>query len=254
MKKLLLFAGTTEGRSLAESLAGADVEILASVATEYGKSLLPASENLRVRVGRLDRAGIAALLEEEKIDCAVDATHPYAVEATAALKAACADRGVPCRRLVREASDTTGCIHVPDMAGAARYLAGTRGGALLTVGSKELEPFTTVEDFQERFYARVLPTADSVAKCASLGFSGNHIIAMQGPFSAAFNCSMLLETGCGFLVTKDSGAAGGFPEKAEGARRAGAAVIVVARKRPETGRTLSEMLDYLREDCLGGKE
>ena len=49
------------------------------------------------------------------------------------------------------------------------------------------------------------------------------------------------------LVTKDTGGYGGFREKAEAAREAGAALLVVERPRNETGDTLEEIQARLRE-------
>ena len=43
MKRVLLFAGATEGRELAEFLTGFPVGLTVSTATEYGASLLPLS-------------------------------------------------------------------------------------------------------------------------------------------------------------------------------------------------------------------
>lgn len=252
VRKLLLFAGTTEGRLLAEALSGADLEILASVATEYGKSLLPPVENLRIRVGRLTRKEIEALLDQEGIDCAVDATHPYAVEATANLSKACAGKGVPYFRLTRETSDTAGCIRVPSMEAAAAYLSAHSGNALLTVGSQGLQAFTVIPGWQDRLYARVLPLPEALEKCAALGFTGRHIIAMQGPFSAGLNEALLRETGSVWLVTKDSGANGGFAEKRAGADRASAKIIVVGRPE-EVGISLEEFLEILRVRCGTGR-
>ena len=38
--KILIFAGTTEGRELAEFLSGREFPVEVSVATEYGETLL----------------------------------------------------------------------------------------------------------------------------------------------------------------------------------------------------------------------
>lgn len=43
MKNILLFAGTTEGRLLAEYLIHQPVSLHVCVATEYGEKLLPSS-------------------------------------------------------------------------------------------------------------------------------------------------------------------------------------------------------------------
>ena len=61
MSEICIFAGTTEGRRLTEFLAGQPVKVCACVATEYGETLLPPADNLEVRAGRLDGAGMAEL-------------------------------------------------------------------------------------------------------------------------------------------------------------------------------------------------
>ncbi len=248
LKKVLLFAGTTEGRELIEGLAGTKISLLACVVSEYGKKLLPSAENLQVRVGRMDRIQIAALLTEEKFDFVVDATHPYATEATANLSVACREADIPYYRVIREASNMEGCILVPSLEEAAAFLAAQKGNALLTIGSKELEAFTVVKDYQDRFYVRVLPAVSSLEKCKALGFSGRHILAMQGPFSAQFNEALLKELQCCWLVTKDSGLEGGFPEKQMGALAAGAQIIVVSRP-IETGMTVKALLELLWKEA-----
>ena len=48
MNNILLFAGTTEGRQLAEALKDQPVHLTVSVATEYGETLIaPRSEERR---------------------------------------------------------------------------------------------------------------------------------------------------------------------------------------------------------------
>ena len=52
-KKICVFAGTTEGRTIIEFLNRAGAEVTACVATEYGQALLPEAENLTVSARRL---------------------------------------------------------------------------------------------------------------------------------------------------------------------------------------------------------
>ena len=54
MYKVLLFAGTAEGRKIAEYLKELGVPALASAATEYGRSLLEEGGSLSVSGGRMD--------------------------------------------------------------------------------------------------------------------------------------------------------------------------------------------------------
>ena len=54
MKKVLIYAGTTEGRQLAEQLSQAGIPCDLWVATEYGKLVMPELSGVTVHVGRLD--------------------------------------------------------------------------------------------------------------------------------------------------------------------------------------------------------
>ena len=56
-KKIAIFAGTTEGRLLAERLAGSNVRADVFVATEYGKEEIPEAPNLHVYDGRIEENG-----------------------------------------------------------------------------------------------------------------------------------------------------------------------------------------------------
>ena len=133
------------------------------------------------------------------------------------IKMACSRRkGLRLLRCLREpgAGDSRpGVIHMPDVEAAVTWLSSVKGNILVTTGSKELAAYTRIRDYGQRIYARILPSAEAVAQCRSLGFEGRHIIAMQGPFSEEMNLAQLREYGCAYQVTKDGGAAGGFPEK-----------------------------------------
>ena len=73
-----LFAGTTEGRLLAERLAGGPVKVHVFVATEYGGEGLPQAENILVHEGRMDQEEIREELSRLSCDLVLDATHPFA--------------------------------------------------------------------------------------------------------------------------------------------------------------------------------
>ena len=130
---------------------------------------------------------------------------------------------------------------VPDADAAAEYLAGTVGNILLTTGAKELHAFAAIAP--ERLYPRLLPTHQGLSACEALGIPHRNIIAMQGPFSREMNAATIRQYGIAYLVTKDGGAPGGFPEKAEAARETGAALIVL-RRPEETGEGFVQVLEY----------
>ncbi len=247
MNSILLFAGTTEGRALAEALAGQPVSVTVSVATEYGETLIAPAENVRVIFGRKNADGIEALIRETQASVLIDATHPYAVEVTETLKAAAERTGTEYLRVLRGSLDAEGCICVADTDAAVEYLNGTQGGVLLTVGSKELARYTAVREYETRLFARILPVKESADAAFQLGFTGKHLICMQGPFSEEMNAATIRAVDAKYLVTKDTGAAGGFAEKIAAAKACGITPVVIRRPSEEQGMDVSACLALLRE-------
>ncbi len=232
MKRILIFSGTTEGRELAEWLDSQGVMVHVRVATEYGAVVMEPSANIDVRVGSCGGAdGIAGVIDELSIGIVVDATHPYALNITRHIREACERTGAEYIRLKRPDSegDTDGVVRFDTLEDAVEYLKGTEGRILASTGSNELSLYTRIPDYTERVVARVLSTVESVQKCAVLGFEGRNLICAQGPFSEEMNVAMLKQVDARFMVTKDSGDAGGFVEKVRAARRAGATLVVINR-------------------------
>ena len=246
--KLMIFSGTTEGHDLCRFLSKNNVQAEVFVATEYGAAVMEPMAGITVHEGRLDEQEMEKRLTSDTL--LIDATHPYAAAVTDNLRAACAKSGARYERLLRPALPYQNCEIVLDTAAAVDWLNAHPGKVLLTTGSKELEAYTAVQDFQTRLFPRVLPTASVLEKCAALGFPGAHIIAMQGPFSQAMNAALLRETGAKILVTKDTGVSGGFAEKVAAAEEVGAKVLVIARPRVENGKNQAEMQEFLA-DLLG---
>ena len=92
----------------------------------------------------------------------------------------------------------------------------------------------------------MLPSHEGITACEAAGIPHRNIIAMQGPFSEELNAALLHQYRIAWLVTKDGGAAGGFPEKARAAERCGTKLIVL-RRPEETGESMSEILESIRE-------
>jgi precorrin-6x reductase len=199
---------------------------------------------------------MADLLCETQAETAVDATHPYAIDAHNEIRKACETARVPLIRLKRLASDgadraaETPCLEVPDMEAAAGFLAGTNGNILLAIGAKELDAFADKQGLTERVFARVLPMPSSIEKCASIGLPPSRIIAMQGPFSLEMNVATFRQYRIEWLATKASGDAGGEREKLEAARRCGVGAVLVRRPdEGEDGLTLEETLARLFKEA-----
>ena len=142
--------------------------------------------------------------------------------------------------------DKNGIIHVKNTAEAVRYLSEKEGNIFLTTGSKELVLWQGLPGHLERIFARVLPVEASVHICRELGYSGRHIIAMQGPFSAEMNYIQLKEFQCSYMVTKDGGDTGGFKEKMQAAKKAGATAVVIDRPK-DKGMSLEQTKEAVKE-------
>ena len=98
---VVVFSGTTEGRELSRQLAALGIEVTVSVATPLGQEEQGSTPGITVRCRRLLPDEMAALLGDAAL--CIDATHPYAVEATKNIKAAAEKAGVEYLRLLRPA-------------------------------------------------------------------------------------------------------------------------------------------------------
>lgn len=245
--KLVLFSGTTEGRKLSELLAAAGIRHTVCVATEYGSELMEKGGPAEICVGRMDAAQITAFLGDRGFgaeDLVIDATHPYAVEATANIRKAAENSGTGYLRVLRgeDAADTGTVRWYDTMEECAAALEEEAGRVLLTTGSKELSAYChTVSDAtRERTCVRILPAQESLMICQASGIAAKNILAMQGPFSAEMNRAILRQYDIRHLVTKDSGAAGGFEEKLLAAKETGVICHVIRRPEKEEGVDLYE--------------
>lgn len=241
--KVIVFSGTTEGRIFSKELAALGAEVLVSVATPLGAEEQGEMSGITVHCGRLTPEEMTVLLLGA--DLCVDATHPYAVDATKNIRTACKTAGIEYHRLLRAESPLpAGSMVFASAAHAAEFLAQTQGNILLATGAKELSTFAVLEP--ERLFPRVLPTRDGIAACEGANIPHKNIIAMQGPFSYALNRALMEQFHIRFLVTKDGGTAGGFTEKAEAAQDTGAQLIVI-RRPAEQGETAAQILARCRE-------
>ena len=150
-------------------------------------------------------------------------------------------------RVLREGGVHKDAVYVENTEAAVDYLKHVSGNVLLTTGSKELSAYTEIPGYQGRMFARVLSIQNVIETCRMLGFEGKNLIAMQGPFSKELNAAMLRQYDCRYLVTKDSGKAGGFEEKIQAATECGAIPVIIGRPVQEKGISVKECKRMLPE-------
>lgn len=238
VKTVLIFAGTTEGRELAESLSRSKISCHVCVATEYGQQVLKPSDYITVHSGRLDEEGMKQLFAKCGCDIVVDATHPYAKLATDTIRKSTENLNIQYMRLLRK-NDATECggniFEYSSIEECIAALEKTAGNILLTTGSKQLKEFVDSESIKSRIVARVLPGIESIELCYAAGLEGKQIIAMQGPFSKEMNETLIRDYAIRHLVTKESGVTGGVDSKLAAAHDMGISVHMI--KRPDNAET-----------------
>lgn len=253
MKQILIFAGTTEGRVLAERLCSLQMPCTVCVATQYGGQVMGERPGLTVRTGRMGPEEMRRFIREGDYAAVVDATHPYATLVSKHIRGSIQGLSMPYLRLKRD-TDMAGIIEEkPDRLlyfdsheACAAYLAGTKGNILLTTGSRELAVYAGAVS-RSRLFVRVIPSIESLQACNACEIIGRQIIAMQGPFSSEMNRALIAQFHIRYLVTKESGTTGGFGEKVEAARAAGIPALVIGNPEQNEGVSMEEAVNRLLE-------
>ena len=235
MNRVLIFGGTSEGRRLCEFCAEHQIPAIYCVATEDGARAAAGLSGIDVRIGRLNAADMSGLDAE----LVIDATHPYATAVSQNIAASFKT----VVRVARQSEDVSDCLSFADMRDIVSWLRTQKGNVFVTMGASAAVPLA---EFRERIWLRILPSLESLRICLDAGYSPERLICMQGPFPVQMNRAMFEECGAGILLTKNSGAAGGFSEKLEAARELGMQIAVLA-KPPESGVPLEDAFRRILE-------
>lgn len=252
MNEILIFAGTTEGRKLSECLAASGIYHTICVATEYGEIVLKENPFMTVHRERMNEDQIREFIQNGKFEAVVDATHPYADIVTENIKTAMEGTNISYLRLKREmdfSQKEDNVFYFESNEACAKALEEIQGNILLTTGSKELKKYCVSEYVKSRLFVRVLPGLESLSLCIEQGIKGKQIIAMQGPFTTEMNEAMIRQYGISCLVTKQSGASGGYFEKLAAAKKTGISVFAIGHPGEDTGYSFHEVCNELERIC-----
>ncbi len=245
MSELIIFGGTTEGRELAELCAENCIEADISVATNQGAEVLPDSPFLSIHTGRLSGSEMTELFRDKDYTLVIDATHPYAAEVTKNIRSACESTGTKYIRLLRDKAEIVG-LRAGSVKEAVEILNRSDKIILSTLGSKELPELRAINNYHGRVWIRALPREKTAEYCGSLGFDANKLILEKGPFSVEKNSQHINRSGAEILLTKESGAAGGYPEKASAAEICGIEMLTITRPE-DSGKSFSEVLSLIEK-------
>ncbi len=240
---ILMISGTSDGRAIGEKLADNGYHLFMTAVSSYGGHRLPHHENITPIVKALSTEDMMEVVRDNDVNLILDATHPYAVEASVNAMEAASRMGIKYLRYERPNIKTMrddNVLYFDSYEHAADWLRETEGTIFLTIGSRRLKYFT-IDNMTERLIARVLPMTSVVTECEELGLLINQIIAMQGPFAYDMNIAMFKMYDAKYLVTKASAKIGGFEEKVSAAQQMGMTILVIERPKLEYPNVFSDV-------------
>ena len=231
---IFVLAGTQDGREIVRLLLEQGHDVAASVVSSYGGELLAHACGQRCLINDkpLDEAALKDYLQEHDIRLLVDASHPYAANVSRNAIAVCQALSIPYIRYERDLSkldyDRIAVVHSYEEAAQAAAALGTK--IFLTTGSRNLDKFVHSPDLKDcELTARVLPTAEVIGLCESLGLDAGHIVALQGPFSQELNRELFRKYGAEVIITKNSGTIGGTDTKFAAAAELNLPIVLIDR-------------------------
>ncbi|HTJ91543.1 MAG TPA: precorrin-3B C(17)-methyltransferase [Pararobbsia sp.] len=247
-----VFSGTRDGNELARLIVASGLPVVVSVASQYGEDLVvrdvPGAAVIAGRIG-IDRR--RALLREQHPRAIVDATHPHAREMTRQLTQLAAELGIDYVRYERPDAAIDAPVQQCDDTQTAAQLAIALGSRIfLATGVTQLDQFLKHPGANERdWYVRLTPDPLQLQRALDAGIDRDHVIAMQGPFSQAFNEALWRDLEIDCVVSKESGEAGGYSAKACAAQALGIPFIAIRRPvidHPNVMRDFEAVLTHLK--------
>ncbi|MEM8979527.1 MAG: cobalt-precorrin-6A reductase [Pseudomonadota bacterium] len=218
---ILLLAGTSEGREMAEGLEAKVVPFIASLA---GATRAPGVQGEMWRTGGFGgAAGFEDFLEANQISAVLDLTHPFADRITQRSAKICAERGVPFAQVLRapwkpgpgdlwhQVNSETECV---DLIAAQEVV-------FLATGRQTLDRFQGLKC--RAVYCRQIdpPTGP-------FPFERGQFVIGRPPFSEAEEIALFKELEVDWLVVKNAGG-DASRSKLDAARKLGIRVAMINR-------------------------
>jgi len=234
-----LIGGTSDAREIAQNLKNCNLDFIATSTTEYGASLMSQhTPNSLLRM--LSHEEMQSFIESNNITLIIDASHPFAKDVSLNAIEASSEKNCRYIRFERETKKIDSARYFSSYENIVSYLNQNDGNILLTTGSKNLDKFTSLP--QERLFARILSSSQSFLEAEACGFSAKQLIGMQGAGSSSFISALIKEYKISFLISKDSGEAGGINAKAEAATETHAELLILQKPQIEYPESYSSAL------------
>lgn len=221
-----------------------DFYIITSTTTEYGGNIAKDAGSDEVISRPLPREDIINVLNEKNIDLFIDGTHPFAEHVS---KTACSivdEIKIPFIRFERKSMyigdieniNVSNIYHVNSFEDGGLLIKNNfNKGNVLHLGGINTASEVLKYVSRDRFYIRVLKVKSSLEKCRELGILEDHIFPMTASknkdkkIHIDENLELFKKVDAKIILTKESGATGGFKEKIIAANKLNIKIIIIDR-------------------------
>ncbi|QIE42849.1 cobalt-precorrin-6A reductase [Rhodobacteraceae bacterium SC52] len=241
--KVLLLAGTAEGRAIAKGLS--EMPGVSGMASLAGAVRAPAPLPIPTRIGGFGTAeGFAQVLHAERIGLVVDATHPFAHRISARSAQVCAEQGIAYLQVLRPewvAGPGDAWTMIRREEDAAQHIA-PGSCVFLATGRQTLGGFENLTG--RRLICRQIDPPDD-----AFPFPGGEYLVGRPPFSVEDEIALFSRLNVDWLVVKNAGGAASR-SKLDAARALGMPVAMITRPSPpdaESVTTVEAALARIKE-------
>lgn len=221
---ILIFGGTTEGRIA--------VDVCEQAGKPFYYSTKGAMQDVEMHngvrlAGAMTAADIIAFCREKGVRCIVDAAHPFAVGLHQTIESV----GLPVIRLQRRFERRRGGVcYCSDYEDAVAKMSAQNISCLLALSGANTIAKLKGYWMHHKTLFRILNRQESFETALRNQFPTSNIIFYNDDNSIPTKedeASLMRQVGCDAIITKDSGASGGFAEKVDAALSLGLKVFVV---------------------------
>jgi precorrin-6A/cobalt-precorrin-6A reductase len=194
-------------------------------------------------------ADMITFIKNKRIKLIIDATHPFAYEASKnAIKAAEKEK-LKYIRYERKQLKADCRIFYDNYNIVADDLKKSKGNILLTIGVKNLNYFSGLK--KERLYVKILPVKYSFDECVKNNILENNIIGLKGIISVNFLRFIIKEYKIKHLVMKDSGKEGGENIKLKACKKERVKPYIIKRDvidYPEIFQSINKLINRVKKE------
>lgn len=226
---ILVFGGTTEGKKVIEALNTLCLSFIYSTKTEVS---IDVGAHGQYRYGILDDNLLSALIDDKKIECIVNAAHPFATELHDTISRVVEKFIIPTIRFSRLDSNfgTHSLLQLVDGYGEATEIWKKINPCrtLALTGVQSIPKFKTLWTKVD-FWFRILDRPSSIEMARMFDFPENQLLLGFPSQTLAEEKQVYRDGHFDCIITKDSGRSGLLPLKIDAAIQLNIPIIILRR-------------------------